>query len=244
MSYNYDEGNTADVIKAASDWMSKNLMPVVNTGTSGYAFDVDGYTGQPVEVKPTTPSSYSLPNEGGPRYSSSSGSNLVAKMPVKIPSPEYVDFNESEKAPITANEILNLYFEQINGHALLLLSNVNFVNAQNISYQPILNMFDFKQTYDPKKLLGLQDTSDTFFSNFSIKLDNKIPNQPSSSSTNGTNVYIATNQEGLATQEFTGYNRFARIVIETINMENDERVEIEILSGGTIETDLIEEYGS
>jgi hypothetical protein len=105
-------------------------------------------------------------------------------------------------------------------------------------------MFDFKQTYDPKKLLGLQDTSDTFFSNFSIKLDNKIPNQPSSSSTNGTNVYIATNQEGLATQEFTGYNRFARIVIETINMENDERVEIEILSGGTIETDLIEEYGS
>jgi hypothetical protein len=27
-------------------------------------------------------------------------------------------------------------------------------------------------------------------------------------------------------------------------MENDERVEIEVLSGGTIETDLIEEYGS
>jgi hypothetical protein len=27
-------------------------------------------------------------------------------------------------------------------------------------------------------------------------------------------------------------------------MENDERVEIEILSDGTIDTDLIEEYGS
>jgi hypothetical protein len=34
------------------------------------------------------------------------------------------------------------------------------------------------------------------------------------------------------------------LVIETVNMEKDERVEIEILSDGTIDTDLIEEYVS
>jgi len=244
MSYNYDEGNTAEVIAAASAWMSKNLIPIGNTGTSGYAYDVDGYTGNPVEVKPTTPSSYTPPNEGGARDSGPSGSNLVVRSNVKIATPQYVDFNEAEKSPITTNEILNLYFEQINGHALLLLTNLNFVNTQNMPYQPIQNMFDFKQTYDPKRLLGLQDTSDTFFSNFAINLDDKIPLTPTSDSNNGTNVYLATNQYQALTTTLVGYNRSARVVIETINMENDEIVEIEILSGGTIETDLIEEYGS
>ena len=169
---------------------------------------------------------------------------VVVKSPVKIATPQYVDFNEAKLNPITTNEILNLYFEEINGHALLLLNNTNFVNTPSINYQPIVNMWEIAKRYDPKKILGLQDTADTYFNNFSIKLENKIPKVPSSESTNGKNVYIATSQDLILTAVVVGYNRSARLVIETVNMEKDERVEIEILSDGTIDTDLIEEYGS
>jgi len=237
MSYNYDE-STNDVYAAAQ--RMANNSPI----TSGYYFDNDNYDGKPVDVKPTTPSDYAPPNEGGPRYSESSGSNLVVKSPVKIATPQYVDFNEANINPITTNEILNLYFEQINGHALLLLNNTNLVNTPSINYQPIVNMWEITKRYDPKKILGLQDTADTYFGNFSIKLDNKIPKVPSDDSTNGTNVYLATTQDLVLTAEVVGYNRSARLVIETVNMEKDERLEIEILSDGTIDTDLIEEYGS
>lgn len=243
MSYNYDEGTTIDAIEAATRWMSNNLAPVGNTGTSGYDFDNPGYTGNPVAVNPTPETPYSPPNEGGPRYSESSGSNLVVKSPVKIATPQYVDFNEAKLNPITTNEILNLYFEEINGHALLLLNNTNFVETASINYQPIVNMWEIAKRYDPKKILGLQDTADTYFGNFSIKLENKIPKVPSAESTNGTNVYLATSQDLVLTAVVVGYNRSARLVIETVNMEKDERVEIEILSDGTIDTDLIEEYG-
>jgi len=237
MSYNYDE-STNNVYTAAI-WAA-NSNPV----TSGYDFDNDGYDGKPVDVKPTTPSDYAPPNEGGARDSGSSGSNLVVRSPVKIATPQYVNFNEASINPITTNEILNLYFEEINGHALLLLNNTNFVNTPNINYQPIVNMWEIVKRYDPRKIIGLQDTADTYFGNFSIKLENKIPKVPSTESTNGTNVYLATSQDLILTAVVVGYNRSARLVIETVNMENDERVEIEILSDGTIDTDLIEEYGS
>jgi len=249
MLYSYDEGTTVDLIEAASRWMSNNLNTTREVGTSGYEFDSPGYTGgqaptvyPPVNPTPITP--YESGHESNPITPPTSGSNLVVKSPVKIATPQYVNFNEATINPITTNEILNLYFEEINGHALLLLNNTNFVNTPSINYQPIVNMWEITKRYDPKKILGLQDTSDTYFGNFSIKLENKIPKVPSTESTNGKNVYLATNQDLLLTQVVVGYNRSARLVIETVNMEKDERVEIEILSDGTIDTDLIEEYGS
>ena len=57
-----------------------------------------------------------------------------------------------------------------------------------------------------------------YFSNFPIKLENKIPdigNGP-----NGSNVYL---------DSLTG-----SLVIETVNMENDEQIEVEITVSGII----------
>jgi hypothetical protein len=175
---------------------------------------------------------------------STSTSSVTVKSPVKIATPQYVDFNEASLNPIGTDVIKYLFFEQINGQELLLLSNTNFVNPENIVYQPIINIANFKTNYDPKKIIALQDTSDTYFLNFPIKLNNKIPDVPTTESTNGKNVYIATTRRTdlIYTEVVTYYNKYARIVIETKDMENDENVEIQILSGGTIYTDLIEEY--
>ena len=156
---------------------------------------------------------------------SQQASNLVTKASVKIATPQYVNFDENVLNPITEGDIVNLFFEQVAGHELLILSNKNFVNTKNVEYQPIANISNFKNTYDPKKIIALQDTSDVYFFNFAINLLSRIPDVPTDSSTNGTNVYIDSS---------------GNLVIETKNNEPDERIQIEIVSGGTIYSDTLE----
>lgn len=156
---------------------------------------------------------------------SQESSNLVTKASVKIATPQYVDFDENILNPIRESDITSLFFEQVSGHELLILSNKNFVNTKNIDYQPIVNISNFKNTYDPKKIIALQDTADVYFFNFAINLLARIPDVPTDSSTNGTNVYIDANGD---------------LVIETKDNAPDERIQIEIISGGTIDTDILE----
>lgn len=151
-------------------------------------------------------------------------SNLVTKASVKIATPQYVNFDENFINAIGEGELVNLFFEQVAGHELLILSNKNFVNTKNIDYQPIANISNFKNTYDPKKIIALQDTSDVYFFNFAINLLARIPDVPTDSSTNDTNVYMDSS---------------GNLIIETKDNEPDERVQIEIFTGGTIYTDTL-----
>lgn len=141
---------------------------------------------------------------------------------VKKAETQYVNFNEESLVPTLDTELIDLYFEQINGGTLLLLNNRNFVNTGTFIYQPIINISEFVNTYDPKKLIPIQDASDTFFNNFSINLDERIPTTPTSGIRNATNVYIDSS---------------GNIVIETKNMKVDERLEIQVLLNGTIYED-------
>ena len=157
--------------------------------------------------------------------SDSSIPSVTISTAVKKADPQYVDFNEANLIPVTEQELTNLYYEQLNGQALLILENRNFVNTGNFVYQPISNVSEFITNYDPKKVIAIQDTSDVYFLNFPINLDDKIPKTPTSGVLNGTNVYIDT----------TG-----NIVVETKDMRVDERVEIQILLDGTIYEDVLD----
>lgn len=148
---------------------------------------------------------------------------LKVTAPVKIATPQYVDFSINAQGGAFQG-IPNLFLEKIAGFELLIASNRNFINTVNISYQPIINVSAFKNTYDPKKIIALQDTLDVYFLNFIINLLARIPEVPTSSSTNGTNVYMTAAGD---------------IVIETKDNETDERVEIQILSDGTIYNDTL-----
>lgn len=68
-------------------------------------------------------------------------------------------------------------------------------------------------------MLRLQETSDRFFANFMIKLNEKIPKVGSGE--NGANYYLdLVSGDG---------------VIELINLKPDEQVELQIANAGTIE---------
>jgi hypothetical protein len=112
----------------------------------------------------------------------------------------------------------DLIFEDIGGHELLSVSRNDIINGQRVSYTPIKNLGLVQQRYNPNNILGLQSTSDKYFANFAIKFDEKIPNE--GNGPNGENIYI-----DLATGD---------LIIETINMNSDEQLEVQIAINGTI----------
>ena len=112
----------------------------------------------------------------------------------------------------------DLIFEDIGGHELLSISRNDIINGQQVSYSPIKNLGLVQQRYNPNNILGLQSTSDNYFANFAIKFDEKVPLE--GSGINGLNVYI---------EEATG-----DLIIETINMNTDEQIEVQIAINGTI----------
>jgi hypothetical protein len=112
----------------------------------------------------------------------------------------------------------DLIFEDIGGQELLSVSRNDIINGQRVSYTPIKNLGLVQQRYNPNNILKLQATSETYFANFAIKFEEKVPVQ--GNGPNGSNVYI---------EEETG-----DLIIETINMNNDEQVEVQIAINGTI----------
>ena len=135
--------------------------------------------------------------------------------PVKTAPIDTVLFEDSG---MSIEIMTDLIFEDIGGHELLSISRNDIINGQQVSYSPIKNLGLIQQRYNPNNILKLQLTSDTYFANFAIKLEEKVPLE--GNGPNGENVYI---------EEETG-----DLIIETINMNNDEQIQIEIAINGTI----------
>ena len=151
------------------------------------------------------------------------------KPPVKIATPQYVKFDRDKEGDAEADQdfIKLIFFEQTNGLALLSLTNSAKLDTGTISYQPIANMAETIRALSPKKIIALQDTSDTYFLNFPIKLERKVPNV--GSGPNGINVY-RNDQGGITVSDLT----MGAIVIEAINLGVRESIQIETLQSGTI----------
>ena len=140
--------------------------------------------------------------------------------PVKTATLDIILFDD-ETTPI--DTMADLIFENIGGQELINITRSDIVNGQKISYQPIKNLSSIQQRYNPNNILSLQQTSDKYFAGFSIKLEDKIPNE--GNGINGENIYI---------EESTG-----DLIIEFININSDEQIELQITTDGTIyEADL------
>ncbi len=156
-----------------------------------------------VSAMPFTPSTIGL-------TVSNNNVNPVLTAPI-----DTILFND-DNVPI---EIMtDLIFENIGGQELINIARNDTVNGQTVIYQPIKNLTQIQQEYNPNNIVSLQATSDKYFQNFSIKLDDKVPDEPTGPS--GEHVYI---------DPVTG-----ELVIEAVNLEPDEQIEVEITISGTI----------
>jgi len=144
---------------------------------------------------------------------------FAAPPPVKTATLDIILFDEEN---IPTDGMFDQIFENIGGQELISITRSDIVNGQKISYQPIKNLSAIQQRYNPNNILSLQQTADKFFAGFSIKLEDKIPEN--GNGTNGENVYL---------------NATGDLIIEFINVNPDEQVETQISLSGTIyEADL------
>lgn len=140
--------------------------------------------------------------------------------PVKTAPIDTILFDE-DAVPIQI--MADLIFENIGGQELINIARNDTVNGQTVIYQPIKNLTSIQQEYNPNNIVALQATSDKYFQNFSIKLDNKVPSP--GTGPDGAHVYIDPETGSL--------------VVEAVNLDTDEQIELEITVSGTIyEADL------
>lgn len=145
--------------------------------------------------------------------------------PIKTATPDIVLFDEDT---VDVDEMFDLIFENLGGQELINITRSDIVNGQKISYQPIKNLSNIQQRYNPNNIISLQQTADKYFAGFSIKLENKIPNE--GNGPNGENIYIDTNTGDL--------------IIEFVNLNNDEQIQVEITLDGTIYEVNLGDYAS
>ena len=150
---------------------------------------------------------------------------------IKIATPDIILFNEDA---IPVEVMADLLFEEIGGQEIISIARNDIVNGQSVSYSLIGNLNGLQRRYNSKNIFSLPDTIEKYFSNFSIRFDTHVPE--SGTGPNDSRVYIE--QEGTFT-----IGR-GDLIIDVINMETNERLDIEILKSGTPLSDTIYEEES
>ena len=133
--------------------------------------------------------------------------------------------------PILDAEIMvDLVFENIGGQELINISRNDIINGQDVLYSPIKNLKDLYIQYNPNNIIKLEGTSDTYFKNFSIRLEAKLPY--SGINSNGEKLpYLGTGPNGEIVYIDT---ETGDLVINVSSLDPDEQVDVEILAGGEI----------
>ena len=116
-----------------------------------------------------------------------------------------------------------LFFENISSRELISIARTDSVLGRGNVYTPIKNIESLARRYGPKALIPIQGGSNTYFSNFSIKLEQKVPD--TGTGPFGQIVYI---------DEESG-----DLVIDVIDLKDDEQVEVQIMKRSTVLDDTI-----
>ena len=144
-------------------------------------------------------------------------STVTPPSPVRLPSRDVVSLVDPG---IDSATIQNLLFENIGATELIKFTRHDTVDGINPYYDIISNLSDIKRKYDPASLISIQKPESSYFDVYTIKLDQKIPDQTYLDENNLSDyIYIDTNGD---------------LVIELTNLASDEIIEVEIDTSGTI----------
>jgi hypothetical protein len=160
--------------------------------------------------------------------------NLASSTPskpsaaVKIAIPGLIILEDA----VTPPEIMfDLIFEDIGGREMINIARHDLVNGQDVVYQAIKNLASINFQYNPQNILGLQDADLSYFKNFPISFEDKVPDCGTGYDLvgEGPNIEQVPNCKIVYLEPETG-----NIIINAINLEKDEDIEVQILSSGTV----------
>jgi hypothetical protein len=143
-----------------------------------------------------------------------STSQAVVNPAVLVATPALIALSN---LPLDIDIMADLIFENIGGQELINISRSDIINGQDVLYSPIKNLKNLYLEYNANNIIRLENAADTYFKNFPIRLENKLPY--SSSGILEDVVYL--DSEG-------------NLVINVSNLEKDEQVEVQILNSGEI----------
>jgi hypothetical protein len=150
-----------------------------------------------------------------PPYNIATGGKSQSKT-IKIATQDLFINDTKQK---DADEMAYLLFESFSGAELSTISRNDNINpaigsSEGSAYSPIQNLSKISAAYNPLNIVSLQGADVNYFNQFAIDLNDYIPRYGNGA--NGAIVYA---------DEDTG-----DIYIDTINVTDIQRVEIEILS--------------
>lgn len=137
---------------------------------------------------------------------------------VRIPERDVVSLAGQS---VDSQTITNLLFENIGAVELTKFVRHDTVDGINPYYDIISNLSEVKRRFDPSRLISIQKPDSSNFDIYSIKLQDKIPDDEYLSN-NNINDYVYFD------------NTTGDLVIEVINMSESEIVEVQIDTSGTI----------
>lgn len=139
----------------------------------------------------------------------------TANTSIKPATPDLIQFNDSD---IPIEFMTDLLFENIGGQEILSVSRNDIVNGQKVIYNPIKNTSQVGLNYSPQNLFIITDTSSSYFNNYSINFQEKVPEI-------GTDTENNQVKEIVYVDETTG-----EVVVNVLNMRTGEQVEISVLN--------------
>lgn len=183
-------------------------------------FTSSSYTGTtpfyPTMPKGSTPTTPTKPVSPTPTTPTQPSAPIVPPPPVKTAPIDTILFDAEDTLPI---EIMaDLIFENIGGQELINIARNDTINGQQVIYQPIKNLTQIQQQYNPNNILSVENTSNRYFENFPLEFNSKVPLV--GSGPNGEHIYIDPDTGSL--------------IIDVVNIESDEQIELEVVTSGTI----------
>lgn len=139
--------------------------------------------------------------------------NNTSKNNIKIAASNLFIFTDEN---VVDETLAGLIFEDIGGHELLDMTSSSAMyslGGQATANQVIPNLSELSETYSPMKIIAIQDTLDKIFAANTLNLLNYIPQQVDP-------VQVSN-------------NKYTVNVLD-IDLNNKERVEVEVLTYGNI----------
>ena len=143
---------------------------------------------------------------------------------VKPATPDLIQFNDAD---IPIEYMTDLLFESVGGQEIISISRNDIVNGQQIKYSPIKNISQVGVNYNPQNIFSITDTTSSYFNNYSINFDEKVPEV-------GPEEVANQVKEVVYVDETNG-----DIVVNVINMRTGEQVEINVVNSVNQVSDIL-----
>lgn len=118
---------------------------------------------------------------------------------------------------ISPELLLELQYEDLAGAELINISRSDIIDGQNVIYSPIKNLSSLRRKYNPNNIISMPSVSSSLFSKYAIDLVLRVGENPAT---------------GLPYEPYFDDN--GDLVIELTDVREDEIVEVEIDTSGTI----------